>query len=310
VKRGSIESNERAGRAVYPGRQGARSALTLRTVRQIHPAIREDIADLTTRSPLPSPTLNRLGAFLLLNHHGPQTYGPGNNGLPFGPHPHRGFETVTFILDGALSHVDSVGHESVIRAGGVQWMTAGSGLVHNEVAPDSFKQVGGPLEILQLWVNLPARIKMTPPRYVGLQRDAIPAITEDDGRVVINLISGVHNGQEGPIHSLTGVFVSTVRLQPGGRIQFDGLRGRTVFLYIVRGEVRVGHHDIGAFRLVELGEGDTVLIEGRADAYVLFGHAATINEPVFSRGPFVMNSDEELRQAYADFRAGKFGVPQ
>jgi len=283
--------------------------LTLRTVRQIHPAIRDDIGDLATRSPLPSPTLNRLGAFLLLNHHGPQTYRPGNNGLPFGPHPHRGFETVTFILDGALAHVDSGGHESVIRAGGVQWMTAGSGLVHNELAPDSFKQLGGPLEILQLWVNLPARLKTTPPHYVGLQRDAIPAIIEDEGRAVINLISGVRNGQEGPIHSLTGVFMSTLRLRPGGRIQFDGLRGRTVFLYIVRGEVRVGHHDIGAFRLVELGEGDIVLIEGRADAYLLFGHAATINEPVFSRGPFVMNSEEEVRQAYADFRAGKFGVP-
>ena len=156
--------------------------LTLKTVKQIHPATRDDIGDLTTRRPLPSPTLNRLGAFLFLNHHGPQTYAPGNNGLPFGPHPHRGFETVTFILDGALAHRDSAGHESVIRAGGVQWMTAGSGLVHAEVSPDSFKQLGGPLEILQLWVNLPARLKMTPPRYVGLQRDAIPAIVEDGGR--------------------------------------------------------------------------------------------------------------------------------
>jgi quercetin 2,3-dioxygenase len=217
---------------------------------------------------------------------------------------------VTFILDGSLAHVDSAGHESVIHAGGVQWMTAGSGLVHSEIVPDSFKRLGGPLEILQLWVNLPARLKMTPPRYVGLQRGAIPAIVEDGGQAVVNLIAGDRNGQEGPIRSLSGVFMSTLQLRAGGRIQFDGLRGRTVFLYIVRGEVRLGHHDIGAFRLVELGEGDIVLIEGKTDAYILFGHADAIDEPVVSQGPFVMNSQDEIRQAYADFRAGKFGVPR
>jgi quercetin 2,3-dioxygenase len=283
--------------------------LTLKTVKQIHPATRDDIGDLTTRRPLPSPTLDRLGAFLFLNHHGPQTYAPGNNGLPFGPHPHRGFETVTFILDGALAHRDSAGHESVIRAGGVQWMTAGSGLVHAEVSPDSFKQRGGLLEILQLWVNLPARLKMTRPRYVGLQRDAIPAIVEDSGRAVVNLISGSRNGKEGPIRSLTGAFMSTLQLRAGGRVQFDGLRGRNVFLYIVRGEVAVAGQNIAAFRLVELSEGDMVVIESRTDAYILFGHADPINEPVVSQGPFVMNSEDEIRQAYAEFRAGKFGIP-
>lgn len=120
--------------------------LALKTVKQIHPATRDDIDDLTTGRPLPGPTLNRLGTFLFLNHKGPWTYAPGNNGLPFGPHPHRRFETATFILDGALAHRDSLGHEGITRAGEVQWMTAGSGLVHAEISPDSFKQHGGPLQ--------------------------------------------------------------------------------------------------------------------------------------------------------------------
>jgi len=113
-----------------PLRFTSRICPEVRSVVRLHPAVRDDIGDLTTRRPVPGPGLDRLGAFLFLNHHGPQTFAPGNNGLPFGPHPHRGFETVTFILQGVLSHRDSGGHESVIKAGGVQWMTAGSGLIH------------------------------------------------------------------------------------------------------------------------------------------------------------------------------------
>jgi redox-sensitive bicupin YhaK (pirin superfamily) len=138
-----------------------------KTIRQQHAAYRDDIGDLITRRPLPGPGIDQLDPFLFLNHHGPQLYGPHNRGLPFGPHPHRGFETVTFILQGSLAHRDSGGHESVIHAGGVQWMTAGSGLIHAEVSPESFLENGGPLEILQLWVNLPSRLKMTRPAYAG-----------------------------------------------------------------------------------------------------------------------------------------------
>ena len=142
-----------------------------RRIIAIHSATRDDIGDLVTRRPLPGPGLEQVDPFLFLNHHGPQTYPPNNRGLPFGPHPHRGFETVTFIIEGSLAHRDTGGHESVIEAGGVQWMTAGSGLVHAELSPDSFRRAGGPLDILQLWVNLPARLKMVAPAYRGLQAD-------------------------------------------------------------------------------------------------------------------------------------------
>jgi redox-sensitive bicupin YhaK (pirin superfamily) len=272
-------------------------------------AYRDDIGNLTTRRPVPGPGLQRLGAFLFLNHHGPQSFAPHNEGLPFGPHPHRGFETITFIVAGALAHRDTAGHESVIRAGGVQWMTAGSGLIHEEISPESFKRDGGALEILQLWVNLPAQLKKTPPRYIGLQREAIPAIRATDGSSTINLIAGSWHGNEGAVHSLTGVFMATVELKAGGRVTFDALKGRDVFLYAVRGDLSVAGTAVQAFNLAELSQGDAVEIEATTQALVLFGHANPIDEPVVSHGPFVMNTADEIRQAYADYRTGRFEVP-
>lgn len=279
-----------------------------RSLKHLHPALRDDIADLTTRRPLPGPGLDQLDPFLFLNHHGPQVYPPGNRGLPFGPHPHRGFETVTFILEGDLSHLDSGGHESVIHAGGVQWMTAGSGLVHAELSPAAFRRQGGPLEILQLWVNLPGRLKMTPPRYTGVQRDAIPAVALDDGRVTLNLVSGGLDGRQGAIESLTGVWMSTVYLSAGGGLSLPVPRGRNVFLYVVRGDIRIGDAAAKPLHLAELhDDGDTVDIAATGEAVLLLGHADPINEPVVSYGPFVMNTEDEIRQAVRDYQAGRLG---
>jgi redox-sensitive bicupin YhaK (pirin superfamily) len=243
-----------------------------------------------------------------LNHHGPQTYAPNNHGLPFGPHPHRGFETVTFILEGDLAHHDTGGHESIINAGGVQWMTAGSGLVHAEVSPAAFKKAGGDLEILQLWVNLPSRLKMTKPRYTGVQRDEIPVVTLDDGRVKLDLISGELAGAKGAISSLTGVFMSTVSLAAGASVALAAPRYRSVFIYVVRGEVSVGGKPVEPWRLVALNaDADTIEIAARADSFIVFGHADPIGEPVVSHGPFVMNTREEIMQAISDYQSGKFG---
>jgi redox-sensitive bicupin YhaK (pirin superfamily) len=281
-------------------------------VRRIHPALRDDIGDLITQRPVPSTHLDQVDPFLFLNHHGPQTYPPHNRGLPFGPHPHRGFETVTFILEGMLMHKDSAGYESIIRAGGVQWMTAGSGLIHAEISPPEFLRSGGPLEILQLWVNLPPHLKMTKPAYTGLQKDEIPALALDGGRVTMHLIAGEWEGTRGPVQSLTGVFMSTIAYQTGGRLRVRGLAERNVFLYVVRGALQVGMAEdrVSAFHLVELGsEGDEVEMTALEDAVVLFGHAEPIGAPVVSHGPFVMNSRAEIEQAIRDYQAGKFGAP-
>ena len=281
--------------------------MTLRSVARAYPARRDNIGDLVTRRPVPGPGVEQVDPFLFLNHHGPQTYRPGNDGLPFGPHPHRGFETVTFILAGNLAHHDTGGHESVIEAGGVQWMTAGSGLIHAEVSPPSFKQAGGPLEILQLWVNLPSALKMTPPAYTGVQADRIPAIPIADGGGVLNLTSGVFEGVSGPIRSLTGVFMATVTLSAGIRAALPAPRGRSVFLYVVDGTVAIGGVAVERWHLVTMNDdGDAVPIEATTGATLLFGHADPIGEPVVAQGPFVMNTREEIGAAIRDYQAGRF----
>jgi redox-sensitive bicupin YhaK (pirin superfamily) len=195
-----------------------------------------------------------------------------------------------------------------MRAGGVQWMTAGSGLVHAELSPDDFKRKGGPLEILQLWVNLPPRLKMTTPRYQGLQGDQIPVVDTADGKARLHLISGRWNGVTGPVESITGNFMSTIEARAGARLAFNDLDGRNVFLYVVSGGVRVNGTEIPHHHLAQLSvEGDALAIEATGDARLVFGHGDPIGEPVVAHGPFVMNTVDEIRQAILDYQAGKFG---
>lgn len=280
-----------------------------RKIKQQYKAYRDDIRDLQTRRPVPGPQLEQLDPFLFLNHHGPQVYAPDNLGLPFGPHPHRGFETVTFILRGELSHKDTGGHESIIGTGGMQWMTAGSGLIHSELSPESFKKHGGELEILQLWINLPARLKMTAPRYIGLQAADIPQIPLSKGQATVSLISGEVAGVTGPVESLTGVTIMTVQLTAGSEITLPAPAAREVFLYTVKGRVIIGEQQAQAWHLIELDDSDdSVTIQALDDAVLLFGHADKIKEPIVSHGPFVMNTVEEINQAILDYQAGKFDV--
>ena len=282
--------------------------MTSRQLIRSHAAYRDDIGDLVTRRPLPGPNLPQLDPFLFLNHHGPQRYLPNNNGLPFGPHPHRGFETVTFILEGSLAHSDTGGHESVIDAGGVQWMTAGSGLIHAELSPAAFKRDGGDMEILQLWLNLPARLKMTAPRYTGVQKPDIPAIEAAPG-ATISLVSGQIGGETGPVSSLTDTFMSVVRLESGAEVALPAPAGRTVFLYVVRGEAKVAGSLVPQWHLAEVGDGGELHLASREGALLLFGHSAPLGEPVVSYGPFVMNTREEIAQAVHDYQKGLFGNP-
>jgi redox-sensitive bicupin YhaK (pirin superfamily) len=283
--------------------------MTDRSLVAAHLAQRDDIADLITRRPLPGPGLQQIDPFLFFNHHGPQIYSPGNDGLPFGPHPHRGFETVTFILEGSLAHHDTGGHAYVVDAGGVQWMTAGSGLIHAELSPPEFKRAGGPMEILQLWVNLPARLKMTEPRYTGVQADAIPVLPLGAGSE-LRLISGSFAEAQGPVASLTGVFMSVVSLAPEAEVRLPAPAARSVFLYAVRGDATVAGTPLPQWHLGGVApDGDTLVIASTGGALLLFGHADPIAEPVVSHGPFVMNTREEIVEAIHDYQAGRFGDP-
>lgn len=283
---------------------------TLRSIKTIHPAEYRPIADLVTYSPLPTRWLRQIDPFLFLNHHGYQTYPPHNQGLPFGPHPHRGMETVTFIVEGDIMHKDSGGHQSVIKAGGVQWMTAGSGLIHAEVSSEEFLRDGGSMEILQLWLNLPARLKMTQPHYEGFQHEDIPQVSPSP-QVTLSLISGALDQVEGPHHSLTDVFMSTVRLQAGGLWHTEVAPERNIFLYVVRGSVHVNGQRVDFRHLVEFDNDYAGLtLEAAEDTLLIFGHALPFNEPVVAQGPFVMNSEREIMEAYRDYQLGKFGTWQ
>ncbi|WP_027000642.1 pirin family protein [Eisenibacter elegans] len=282
----------------------------MRTIKRIHKAEYRPIADLITYSPLPTRQLEQIDPFLFLNHHGYQEYAGNNNGLPFGPHPHRGMETVTFIIEGDIMHKDSEGYRSVIKAGGVQWMTAGRGLIHAEVSSEEFKREGGPLEILQLWLNLPAKHKMTAPKYIGLQAAEIPVRQLAEG-VSIQHIAGAWEGETGAITPLTDVFLGTLSLKAGSAWQTEVAENRSIFCYVVRGKVRINGQSVAFRNLVEFGHTGTGLqLEAEEESLLIFGHATPFNEPVVAQGPFVMNSMQEIRQAYQDYQAGKFGVWQ
>ncbi len=281
----------------------------MRTIKKIHKAEYSPIADLVTYRALPTRSIEQIDPFLFLNHHGFQTYKTNNNGLPFGPHPHRGFETVTFILKGDIMHKDSGGYESTIEAGGVQWMTAGKGLIHAEVSSEKFKKEGGDLEILQLWVNLPAKYKMVKPHYVGLQKQDIPAIALDNGKVRLNAVSGNWEGTKGAFEPLADIQLATVDFKSGGKLELDIAPERNIFFYVISGKLKVNEQEAGMHALVEFNnDGRRLAVEASSDAVVLLGHAEPFNEPVVAQGPFVMNTEQEIAEAYNDYRTGKFGV--
>lgn len=282
----------------------------MRTIKKLHKAEFSKIADLITYRALPthSADMYALEPFIFLNHHGPQVYPPHNQGLPFGPHPHKGFETVTFILKGDILHKDTKGHESIITEGGIQWMTAGSGVVHSEVSSEEFKEKGGEVEILQLWVNLPAKLKKTQPNYIGIQKDSIRSIFSEDGKSIIHLISGSWNGTQAPLQSISDVTMTWIDFQSGGNLKITVDTSRTVFLYVVKGSLRINGTAAQMHDLAEFSHTGTLLdIEAYSDAVILFGHAPPNKEPIVARGPFVMNTMEEIREAYKEFDEGKFG---
>lgn len=207
----------------------------MRNIKKLHKAEYRPIGDLETWSPLPTRDLQMIDPFIFLNHHGPQVYAPNNNGLPFGPHPHRGIETVTFIIDGDITHKDTEGHNSVIEAGGVQWMTAGKGLLHSEVSSEKFKKEGGPLEILQLWINLPKRLKMIEPNYRGLQKDKISIWKNEDENVTAQVVSGNFKGIRGAFDTPTSVSLSLVHFEENSSIQLEIPKTDNIFFYVIRG---------------------------------------------------------------------------
>lgn len=281
-----------------------------KAVEAIYQVAPTDYHGLLTYTALPNRNIpmERLDPFLFLNHHGVQHFKPNNAGLPFGPHPHKGFETVTFIVEGDLIHKDSTGYESNIKAGGVQWMTAGRGIIHSEQSSEEFKKDGGRVDILQLWVNLPSKLKNTPPSYIGLQKEQIPELSLDGGKVVLHPAAGSWEGEKAPIQSLSDVHLATVDFKEGGQLVTSVPKDHSVLFYAIKGTVSVNGARAEAHNLVAFGKGEQINVQAISDALILFGHAAPTHEPIVAHGPFVMNTREEINKAFLEYQQGKFGI--
>ncbi len=249
-----------------------------------------------------------ISPFLLLDYGGPWNFGPVK-GRPrgVGEHPHRGFETVSIVFDGEVSHRDSTGGGGTIGPGDVQWMTAGSGVLHEEFHSPGFSKTGGPLRMAQLWVNLPAKDKMTPAKYQAITRDMIPVHELHGGRA--RIIAGELDGIKGPANTFTPVNLWDVRLDAGAELTLPLPNGHTTMVAVLAGHVTIGDQGLGEAEIAFFsrgGEGATFRADGDAMLLVMTGEP--IDEPVVGYGPFVMNSEEEIREAIADVNAGKFGT--
>ncbi|GAB3755899.1 pirin family protein [Lysobacter olei] len=246
--------------------------------------------------------------FLMLDYAAPTRFDPTTQRRGVGQHPHRGFETVTIVYDGEVEHRDSVGNGGVIGPGEVQWMTAGSGILHEEFHSTEYAKAGGPFEMVQLWVNLPKKNKMAAPGYQGITRDTIPevALADDAGR--IRVIAGAYGDATGPARTFTPMNVWDVRLNAGKTVELPQPEGWTAHVVVLAGTVLVNDTVLREKQMVMLAtDGTGVTIEANSDAKLLLLAGEPIDEPVVGYGPFVMNSQAEIIQAIADFNGGKFG---
>jgi redox-sensitive bicupin YhaK (pirin superfamily) len=247
--------------------------------------------------------------FILLDYAAPYEFAPATQKRGVGVHPHRGFETVTIVYAGEVDHRDSTGNGGHIGPGDVQWMTAASGILHEEFHSQAFTQAGGAMEMVQLWVNLPAKDKMSPPGYQTLLDAQIPAVELTDGAGRVRVIAGEYAGAKGPAKTFTPIDIWDVRLNAGAKAQFALAEGHSLMLLVQSGTVRLnGAQSAGAAQLALFArEGGAISLEAESDAKLLLMSGAPIDEPVVQYGPFVMNSEGEIRQAILDFNAGKFG---
>jgi quercetin 2,3-dioxygenase len=273
-------------------------------------------AGFPVRRPFPSAGLTLADPFLLLDHMGAVEYGPGEpKGAPW--HPHRGFETVTYLIDGAMEHHDSTGGGGLITNGATQWMTAGAGILHDEMPPEELVVKGGLFHGVQLWVNLPRALKWTPARYQDIAAERVALLSSDDGGALVRLIAGDLDGHAGPGVTWTPITYAHATVSPGARLAVPWRPDFNALVYVLAGAGRAGLEGapIREGQLAVFGPGAALMVQADAqqDARtpsleVLLLGGQPIGEPVAFGGPFVMNTHDEIVQAIADFRAGRMGT--
>jgi redox-sensitive bicupin YhaK (pirin superfamily) len=281
--------------------------MNYRSVSHILESSNIDMGSFQVKQPLPTQKVPQISPFLLLHHFGPIKIEPGYDPIDLGPHPHRGFEPVTFLYQGGIRHKDSLGNEGILEAGDIQWMTAGRGIIHSERASDFFMENGGTIEGIQLWVNLPAQDKMTQPKYQEIRKNDIPVITEN--KVTHRLVSGQWNGQKGIVNTFSPMIIIQTSILSGGKTQIPIPENFNTCIYILSGEITLNDNfDYPAGKMIYFtNKGDGIGIEGLADTEILVLCGEPIEEPLAQYGPFVMNSQTEIMEAMRDYQMGKMG---
>jgi len=270
-----------------------------------------NMGPIRLRQPLPTQGLENVDPFILLHHYGPYAISEFNNPFDLGPHPHRGFEPITLLFKGEQLHRDSLGNEMTVKAGGVQWTTAGRGIIHAEAPTKEFVKRGGDLEGIQLWLNLPAKYKMMTPNYQHLEDEQIPKLFSEDKKVQLNIVAGHQKEVLGNITTQTEVNVFTAIAQEKGKIEIDIPKHHKSLIYLLEGEIVVnakqvltkGNHQMVTFNT----DGDLIEFEATEKSMLLILSGAPINEKVTQYGPYVMNTQTEILEAMRDFQQGKMG---
>ncbi|OAD44763.1 pirin family protein [Polaribacter atrinae] len=270
-----------------------------------------NMGPIKLRQPLPTEGIENVDPFLLLHHYGPYAISEFNNPFDLGPHPHRGFEPITLLFKGEQLHRDSLGNEMVVKAGGVQWTTAGSGIIHAEAPTKEFVKKGGDLEGIQLWLNLPAKDKMMTPNYQHLEKEQIPKLISEDKKVQLNIIAGSQFEEKGLIKTQTEVNVFTAKASEGGKLEMNIPENHQSLIYLLDGEILINNSEVlkkGENQMVTFHQdGNTIQFEAQKESTILILSGKPINEKIKQYGPYVMNTQTEILEAMRDFNQGKMG---
>jgi quercetin 2,3-dioxygenase len=253
--------------------------------------------------------LDGMSPFFLMDYGSKWIVPPSDIPKGVGVHPHRGFETVTIAYHGRIAHHDSYGNRGVINEGDVQWMTAGAGVLHKEYHEKEFSKKGGLIQMVQLWVNLPARFKMTQPKYQAIESKNMTKFISDDGKSTVELIAGEYNGLKGPAFTFTPVNLFNAKLSAGAKTVFSFSKEFNTGMLVIEGEIKINNSKIAPENnFILFGhDGEVINIEAAKDSIVLVLSGEPLGEPIASNGPFVMNTQSEIKQAYDDYYNGKFG---
>ena len=270
-----------------------------------------NMGPLRLRQPIPTQEIENVDPFLLLHHYGPYAISAFNNPFDLGPHPHRGFEPITLLFKGEQFHRDSLGNEMIVKAGDVQWTTAGRGIIHAEAPSKEFVEHSGDLEGIQLWLNLPKAKKMIPPNYQHLKKKEIPSVFNEDQSVEMKIVAGNLKGTKGKAEIQSDVNIYMIHAHQAGTFEFDIPENHQGALYLLNGVVIINEsHDL-VYKQNQLAifsdQGERIKMESKKPGDLLFVSGVPFNEPVVQYGPYVMNTQTEILEAMRDFQQGKMG---